>query len=121
MTRSMRCCATSLTATRSKRTLSSRLHDTARATTDTASTILRMVRRYPKSLVPRHSPGRFALDSAAPRDQVAIAAMYNEDYLLRMFEQMAEMAAHLCGFRELVHIVQLNRQGDHARALAEID
>jgi len=47
--------------------------------------------------------------------------MYNEDYLLRMFEQMAEMAAHLCGFRELVHIVQLNRQGDHARALAEID
>ena len=47
--------------------------------------------------------------------------MYNEDYLLRMVEQMAEMAAHLCGFSELVHIVQLNRQGDHAGALAAID
>ena len=47
--------------------------------------------------------------------------MYNEDYLLRMFEQMAEMAAHLCGFSELVHIVQLNRQGAHDEALAAID
>ena len=47
--------------------------------------------------------------------------MDNEDYLLRMFEQMAEMAAHLCGFSDLVRIVQLNRQGDHAGALAAID
>jgi hypothetical protein len=47
--------------------------------------------------------------------------MYNEDYLLRMFEQMAEMLAQACGFSELVHIVQLNRRGEHAEALAAID
>ena len=47
--------------------------------------------------------------------------MDNEDYLLRMFEQMAKMAAHLCGLSELVHIVELNRQGEHAEALAAID
>lgn len=47
--------------------------------------------------------------------------MYSEDYLLRQIEQMAEMLAHLSGFSELVHIVQHNRRGDHAEALAAID
>jgi len=47
--------------------------------------------------------------------------MYNEDYLLRMFEQIVDTAAHLVGFHALVEIAQLNRRGDHDDALAAID
>jgi hypothetical protein len=47
--------------------------------------------------------------------------MYNEDYILRLFEQIVDTAAHLIGFHTLVEIVQLNRRGDHDDALMAID
>jgi len=47
--------------------------------------------------------------------------MYNEDYLLRMFEQIVDTVAHLVGFHTLVEIAQLNRGGAHDEALAAID
>lgn len=47
--------------------------------------------------------------------------MYSEDYLLRMFEQMADMLAHAVGAGPIAHIMQLNRRGAHEDALAAIE
>jgi hypothetical protein len=47
--------------------------------------------------------------------------MYEEDYLLRLIKQVVATAAHLVGGHAIAQIVQLNRSGDHRRALDEID
>jgi tetratricopeptide (TPR) repeat protein len=48
-------------------------------------------------------------------------SMYEEDYLLRLIKQIVATAAHLVGGHAIAQIVQLNRSGDHQRALDEID